>query len=99
METNNKGINMNRLKEFRERAGLSRKELADLVGMSDTAIRKIENGIENGGYYGPTLANARKIVIALKKHKAFKGYRCVALDLVFPIDEIADEWPFDGGDR
>jgi DNA-binding XRE family transcriptional regulator len=86
METNNKGINMNRLKEFRERAGLSRKELADLVGMSDTAIRKIEKG----EYGGPSLANARLIVMALKNHKAFVGarglgYKGAPIDVVFPL--------------
>lgn len=71
---------MNRLTFFREKARLTRKELASRCGLSETTIVKLESGI----IAGPTLKNARGISRALKDAKALKGEKGDPVDIVFP---------------
>ena len=58
----NKLILKNRLKEARSEAGLSRGQLADIVGVSRNTISSIETG-----QFNPTAKLALVICIALNK--------------------------------
>jgi transcriptional regulator with XRE-family HTH domain len=51
---------MQRMKECRERAGLSRKELAEKTGLAPRTIDYIEDGVKS-----PRVENAMKIARAL----------------------------------
>jgi transcriptional regulator with XRE-family HTH domain len=75
---------VNRLTFYREKAGLTRKELANRCELSDTTIAKLESGI----IAGPTLKNARIISWALKNARALKGEKGDPVDIVFPWEKI-----------
>ena len=51
----------NKIKEFRIKKGLTRKELGNLCGMADSAIRRYENGKAN-----PKMETLQKIATALR---------------------------------
>ncbi len=69
------GLSMNRLREFREQAGLTQERLAGCVGVSRQTINSIE-----AGRYVPSLE------LALKLGRVF---RCRVEDL-FGIAEVDD---------
>lgn len=50
-----------RIKEIRKQKGLTQKQLGDLCGMADSAIRRYENGKAN-----PKIETLQKIATALK---------------------------------
>lgn len=50
-----------KIKEFRKKRGLTQKQLGDLCGMADSAIRRYENGRAN-----PKIETLRKIADALE---------------------------------
>nr|DAJ48702.1 MAG TPA: helix-turn-helix domain protein [Caudoviricetes sp.] len=50
-----------KIKEFRKQKGLTQKQLGDLCGMADSAIRRYENGKAN-----PKIETLQKIATALK---------------------------------
>ena len=51
----------NKIKEFRIKKGLTQKELGNLCGMADSAIRRYENGKAN-----PKMETLQKIATALR---------------------------------
>lgn len=50
-----------KIKEIRQRKGLTQKQLGDLCGMADSAIRRYENGKQN-----PKIETLQKIAAALE---------------------------------
>lgn len=65
---------MNQIKHYRELAGLTRKELAAIIGVHFSAVGHYEDGRR-----APSLEMSRKLVAVLNK----RGTDC-SLDDVFP---------------
>ena len=66
-----------KIKEIRKQKGLTQKQLGDLCGMADSAIRRYENGNAN-----PKIETLKKIASALE----------VSLDSLLPFEEYMKTW-------
>ena len=66
-----------KIKEIRKQKGLTQKQLGDLCGMADSAIRRYENGHAN-----PKIETLKKIASALE----------VSLDSLLPFEEYMKTW-------
>lgn len=69
------------LKLYREKAGLTQKQLEELSGVKQVTISKLERGDSEA----PTLSVARKLVSGLIK----SGITDVTIDQVFPSKTAA----------
>jgi putative transcriptional regulator len=64
------------LREYREKAGLTQGELADLCGLSAGVISHYEKGLKE-----PRVKNVHKLIEALKSRKV----KCTFVDLFPPV--------------